>query len=32
MNSSQLAQYPLSGGLFQVHAGVQGMPTFQFGD
>ena len=31
MNAGQLAQYPLSGGLFRVQTGIQGMPTFEYG-
>jgi sugar lactone lactonase YvrE len=31
MNTAQLAQYPLSGGLFRIHTGIQGMPTYEFG-
>jgi sugar lactone lactonase YvrE len=31
MTEAQLAEYPLSGGLFRLHAGVCGLPTFEFG-
>jgi sugar lactone lactonase YvrE len=31
MSAQQLAKYPLSGGLFRVKTGIQGMPTFAFG-
>jgi sugar lactone lactonase YvrE len=31
MHAQQLAQYPLSGGLFRIRTGFQGMPTFEFG-
>jgi sugar lactone lactonase YvrE len=31
MHAEQLAQYPLSGGLFRIRTSFQGMPTFGFG-
>jgi sugar lactone lactonase YvrE len=31
MTADQLAQYPLSGGLFRLHTDIPGMPTFEFG-
>jgi len=31
MNAEQLAEYPLSGGLFRIKTDIQGMPTFAFG-
>lgn len=31
MNDKQLAQYPLTGGLFRFPANVEGMPAFSFG-
>jgi sugar lactone lactonase YvrE len=31
MSAEQLAEYPLSGGLFRVKTDIQGMPTFAFG-
>ena len=31
MSAAQLAEYPLSGGLFRIHTDIQGMPTFEFG-
>ena len=31
MGAAQLDQYPLSGSLFRLRPGVQGMPTFAFG-
>ncbi len=31
MDADQLAKYPLSGGLFRLRTGIQGMPTFEFG-
>lgn len=31
MDESALAQYPLSGGVFQIQTQTQGMPTFEFG-
>ncbi len=30
MNESALAQYPLSGGVFQIQTQTEGMPTFEF--
>ena len=30
MSAAQLAQYPLTGGLFRLQTGIQGMPTFPF--
>jgi sugar lactone lactonase YvrE len=32
LSEEQLAQYPLTGGLFRLRTNVQGMPTFAFGD
>jgi sugar lactone lactonase YvrE len=32
MSAGQLAQYPLTGGLFRLRMEVQGMPTFAFGN
>ena len=32
LTEQQLAQYPLTGGLFRLQSDVQGMPTFEFGD
>jgi sugar lactone lactonase YvrE len=31
MNAMQLGEYPLSGGLFRLQTGIQGLPTFAFG-
>ena len=31
MTAEQLVKYPLSGGLFRILTGIQGMPTFEFG-
>jgi sugar lactone lactonase YvrE len=31
MSAEQLAQYPLSGGLFRLRTDIQGTPTFEFG-
>jgi sugar lactone lactonase YvrE len=31
MTAGQLAQYPLSGGLFRIRTSLQGLPTFEFG-
>jgi sugar lactone lactonase YvrE len=31
LSPAQLAEYPLSGGLFRLQAGVCGLPTFEFG-
>jgi sugar lactone lactonase YvrE len=31
LSGAQLAQYPLSGGLFQVEMDIRGLPTFAFG-
>jgi sugar lactone lactonase YvrE len=31
MTEAQLAEYPLTGGLFRLTPGVRGMPTFKFG-
>ena len=31
MSAAQLAQYPLSGGLFRLRTNIQGLPTFEFG-
>jgi len=31
MEVGQLSKYPLSGGLFRLRTGIQGMPTFEFG-
>jgi sugar lactone lactonase YvrE len=31
MSPEQLAKYPLTGGLFRLHADIQGMPTFEYG-
>jgi sugar lactone lactonase YvrE len=31
MSAAQLAEYPLSGGLFRIQTKIQGMPTFEFG-
>jgi sugar lactone lactonase YvrE len=31
MSAEQLAEYPLSGGLFRIKTNIQGMPTFAFG-
>jgi sugar lactone lactonase YvrE len=31
MTTKQLANYPLSGGLFRIRTNIQGMPTFEFG-
>ena len=31
LTPQQLDQYPLSGGLFRLETGTQGMPTFEFG-
>jgi sugar lactone lactonase YvrE len=30
MTQDQLAQYPLSGGLFRIRTDIQGMPTFEY--
>jgi sugar lactone lactonase YvrE len=30
MSAAQLAEYPLSGGLFRIRTKIQGMPTFEF--
>jgi sugar lactone lactonase YvrE len=30
MNTQQLAEYPLSGGLFRIRTGIQGLPAFQY--
>jgi sugar lactone lactonase YvrE len=32
LTAEQLAQYPLTGGLFRMRTDVQGMPTFTFGN
>ena len=32
MSEAQLAQYPLTGGLFRLHTEVQGMSTFAYGN
>jgi sugar lactone lactonase YvrE len=32
LSEEQLAQYPLTGGLFRLRTDVRGMPTFSFGD
>jgi sugar lactone lactonase YvrE len=32
MDESALAQYPLSGGVFQIQTQTEGMPTFEFAD
>lgn len=32
MSEKQLLQYPLTGGLFRLQAGVKGMPTFTYGN
>jgi len=31
MDAGQLSSYPLSGGLFRIRTGIQGLPTFEFG-
>jgi sugar lactone lactonase YvrE len=31
MSAAQLAEYPLSGGVFRIRTNIQGMPTFEFG-
>jgi sugar lactone lactonase YvrE len=31
MDSGQLSKYPLSGSLFRLRTGIQGLPTFEFG-
>jgi sugar lactone lactonase YvrE len=30
LTTQQLAEYPLSGGLFRIQTGIQGMPTFEY--
>jgi len=32
LSEQQLAQYPLTGGVFRLQTDVKGMPTFEFGD
>ncbi|MBI4732961.1 MAG: SMP-30/gluconolactonase/LRE family protein, partial [Chloroflexi bacterium] len=31
MTAGQLADYPLTGGLFRIKTGTRGLPTFEFG-